>query len=172
VVKASDDIATAVKGSDEAAAALKGADDAATPVKPALTNQQHADKLKANMRAEGRAPGPGQAAAHIVPSGGKKNQWKMGEKSRKLLKDYGVDVDAAANGIVLGHPRPHNYTHRGGFHQKVYRDLRQLVLLGEGRGLDKDAIGVLLKDKLRSIGKAVEQELAGGSPGPGAYWTA
>lgn len=82
-----------------------------------------------------------------------------------------MDVNDAANCIVLGHPRPHNYTHRGEFHRKVFEHLEDVATRGEARGLDKDAIGGLLKDKLCSIGKAIEQELAGGSPRPGAYWT-
>jgi hypothetical protein len=124
------------------------------------------------MGAEGRTPAPGQAAAHIVPSGGSQNQWAFGAKSRDLLDAHGVDINDAANGIPLGHPTPHNYTHRGGFHERVYNRLQGIVAQGQARGLSKDAIGSLLTNELRSIGKAVERELAGGVPGPGAYWTA
>jgi RHS repeat-associated protein len=137
-----------------------------------LTCKQNAKILRDNMAAEGRAPKPGEAAAHIVPSGGSQNQWAFGAKSRDLLDAHGVDINDAANGIPLGHPTPHNYTHRGGFHEKVYRDLEQVVSRGQARGLDTNAIGGLLRDRLRSIGRQVEAELAGGTPGPGAYWTA
>ncbi|NKE59818.1 RHS repeat protein [Lentzea sp. PSKA42] len=137
-----------------------------------LTCKQNAAKLRENMRAEGRGPAPGEAAAHIVPSGGTKNQWASGAKSRDLLEKYDVDINDAANGIPLGHPTPHNYTHRGGFHDKVFDHLQKVVTQGEARGLDKAAIGDILKTELRGIGKAVERELKSGQPGPGAYWTA
>ncbi len=35
--------------------------------------------------------------------------------TRALLEKYGVDINDAANGIPLGHPRPHNFTHRKDF---------------------------------------------------------
>jgi RHS repeat-associated protein len=137
-----------------------------------LTCRQNAAQLRQNMAAEGRAPAPGQAAAHIVPSGGSQGHWAYGARSRDLLDAHGVDINDAANGIPLGHPTPHNYTHRGGFHERVYNRLQGIVSQGQARGLSPDAIGGLLQNELRSIGRAVERELAGGAPGPGAYWTA
>jgi RHS repeat-associated protein len=137
-----------------------------------LTCRQNARRLRRNMRREGRGPGPGQAAAHIVPSGGSQNQWAWGARSRQLLDDHDVDVNDPANGIPLGDPSPHNYTHRGPFLERVYNRLQRIVTQGQARGLDTPAIGSMLRNELRSIGRQVEAELAGGSPAPGAYWTA
>ncbi|MBB1157079.1 MULTISPECIES: DUF6531 domain-containing protein [Amycolatopsis] len=137
-----------------------------------LTCKQNAAILRNNMAAEGRAPAPGEAAAHIVPSGGTKNQWAWGAKSRDLLDAHKVDINDPANGIPLGHPTPHNYTHRGGFHEKVYNRLQGVVAQGQARGLSQTAIGGLLRNELRGIGKSVLGELSSGAPGPGAYWTA
>lgn len=32
---------------------------------------------------------------------------------------YDIDINDAANGIPLGHPRPHNLTHNRAFHENV-----------------------------------------------------
>ncbi|WP_241518592.1 AHH domain-containing protein [Streptomyces sp. CB03238] len=69
------------------------------------------------MTHEGRAPSPGQAAAHLVPSGGSRRLWAPGARSRALLERYRVSINDAANGVGLTYPKPHNYTHRGAFLQ-------------------------------------------------------
>ncbi|WP_233865074.1 DUF6531 domain-containing protein [Streptomyces sp. ST2-7A] len=134
-----------------------------------LTCAQNAAILRRNMTAEGRGPASGQAAAHIVPSslnrGGSAN-------SRKILSKYGVDINDAANGIPLGHPTPHNYTHRTNFLNRLDDHLQETVDTMEQLGRGADEIGRALRTELRGIGKAVEQELKTGVPGAGAYWTA
>lgn len=78
------------------------------------------------MSRESRAVGSGDAAAHIVASGGSKNQWESAVKSRNLLAKYGIDIDTAANGIPLGHPNPHGKTHTRAFNDGVFGRLSNL----------------------------------------------
>ncbi|WP_338598503.1 DUF6531 domain-containing protein [Saccharopolyspora sp. SCSIO 74807] len=124
--------------------------------------------LGQNMAREGRPVGPGQAAAHIVPSGFNRGG---GPQMRALLQRYGVDINDAANGIPLGHHRPHNYTHSNAFLGRLQVHLEGLVEQRTADGYGARAIRTALRGELRSIGRQVEAELAGGSPGPGAYWT-
>jgi RHS repeat-associated protein len=134
-----------------------------------LTCKQNADILRRNMAREGRAPAPGQAAAHIVPSGLNRGG---AANSRALMQRYGVDINDAANGIPLGHHRPHNFTHRKNFINRVDAHLQDTATQMAAAGRSKDEIAGALRDELRTIGRAVESELATGAPGPGAYWTA
>ncbi|MFE0723772.1 RHS repeat-associated core domain-containing protein [Streptomyces rochei] len=137
-----------------------------------LTCRQNARRLRRNMRLEGRQVPRGHAAAHIVPSGGTAGHWVPGARSRALLERYGVDVNDAANGIPLGHPSPHNYTHREPFLRRVNQHLEQVVRDGVDQGMGVRAIRAQLRRELRGIGRQVEGELATGAPGPGAVWTA
>ncbi|MBV1938364.1 AHH domain-containing protein [Streptomyces sp. BV286] len=137
-----------------------------------LTCRQNARRLRRNMRREGRPVSRGQAAAHIVPSGGTAGHWVPGARSRDLLGRYGVDVNDAANGIPLGHPTPHNFTHREAFLQRVNQRLEQVVEDRTARGLGARAIRNELRSELRTIGREVEGELATGVPSPTAVWTA
>ncbi|AEW96675.1 MULTISPECIES: DUF6531 domain-containing protein [Streptomycetaceae] len=133
----------------------------------------NADRLRKNMAREGRVVGPGQAAAHIVPSNGRNfRQWRWGKKSSDLLDRYGIDINDPANGIPLGHPKPHNFTHRGPFLQRLNARLVRVVEQGQADGLGARAIRTRLRQELRSIGRQIEHELATGRPGPSAYWTA
>jgi RHS repeat-associated protein len=136
-----------------------------------LTCRQNARRLRRNMRREGRPVSRGQAAAHIVPSGGAAGHWVPGARSRALLERYGVDVNDAANGIPLGHPSPHNFTHREPFLQRVNQRLDQLVQDRTARGFGVRAIRTELRRELRAIGREVEGELSTGVPSPTAVWT-
>ncbi|WP_174589079.1 RHS repeat-associated core domain-containing protein, partial [Streptomyces sparsogenes] len=136
------------------------------------TCKQNADKLRRNMAREGRAPQPGEAAAHIVPSGGSRGHWTAGARSRALLERYGIDINDAANGIGLGHSRPHNYTHRGDFMQRVNQHLETFVEARVDEGYGVRAIRAALRRELRAIGREIESELSSGAPGPNAVWTA
>ena len=131
-----------------------------------------ARKLAKNLAREGRGVVSGQAAAHLVPSNGFMGRWAPGAKARALLDRYGVGVNDAANGIALGEPRPHNYTHRTQFIQRVSTRLQDVANDMKANGSGANAIRSALRNELRSIGRAVQQELAGGAPGPGAFWTA
>ncbi|MER6137821.1 DUF6531 domain-containing protein [Streptomyces sp. NPDC001815] len=137
-----------------------------------LTCRQNARRLRRNMRLEGRSVGRGQAAAHIVPSGGNAGHWAPGARSRDLLNRYGVDINDAANGIPLNHPTPHNFTHREAFLRRVNEHLEQVVRDGVDQGMGARAIRAQIRQELRGIGRNVESELATGQPGPGAVWTA
>ncbi|MEU7277479.1 DUF6531 domain-containing protein [Streptomyces sp. NPDC045431] len=137
-----------------------------------LTCKENAKLLRENMTREGRAPSAGQAAAHLVPSGGSRRQWAPGARSRALLEKYHVNINDAANGVGLTHPKPHNYTHRGAFLTRLDQHLQSLVrdMQAEGRGTR--AIRSALRSELRAIGKEVVEELKSGKPGQGAVWTA
>jgi RHS repeat-associated protein len=137
-----------------------------------LTCRQNARRLRRNMRREGRATRRGQAAAHIVPSGGNAGHWIPGARSRELLERYRIDVNDAANGIPLGNPYPHNYTHREPFLQRVNQHLEQVVRDAVDQGMGARAIRTALRRELRTIGREVSGELTTGTPGPGAIWTA
>ncbi|CAM5450108.1 RHS repeat-associated core domain-containing protein [Streptomyces hirsutus] len=121
-----------------------------------LTCRQNARRLRRNMRREGRRPPRGHAAAHIVPSGGNAGHWVPGARSRALLERYGVDVNDAANGIPLGHPAPHNYTHREPFLRRVNQHLEQVVRDGVDQGMGVRAIRAQLRrEPARAVGAQV-----------------
>ncbi|MDT0305427.1 DUF6531 domain-containing protein [Streptomyces sp. DSM 44917] len=134
-----------------------------------LTCAQHAARLRRNLARAGRPVGPGQAAAHIVPTGFNRGG---APAMRRLLQRYGVDINDAANGIPLGHPTPHNFTHRNAYLGRLDARLQQVVQNGINQGLGRGAIRQSLRRELRSIGRQIERELSTGAPGPGAYWTA
>ncbi|MEV8152288.1 RHS repeat-associated core domain-containing protein, partial [Streptomyces fradiae] len=136
-----------------------------------LTCKQNAKKLRENMQHEGRTVSPGQAAAHIVPSGGQKGHWAPGANARKLLQKYGIDINDAANGIALNHPTPHNYTHRRDFLKRLDDHLTTLVAELRDEGLGARAIRGELRSELREVGRQVLDELKTGQPGPNAVWT-
>ena len=136
-----------------------------------LTCAQNAAILERNMAREGRSLSTGQAAAHLVPSGGSRRQWRVAVHSRALLDRYGIDINDPANGISLGHPRPHNFTHRGPFLNRLDASLTRVVDQGRAQGLGARAIRTALRQHLRGVGRAVQGELTGGAPGPGAIWT-
>ncbi|MGY5008889.1 DUF6531 domain-containing protein [Streptomyces sp. 900105755] len=127
--------------------------------------------LRENMVREGRLVNPGQAAAHIVPSGFNRSG---GPRMRALLSKYKVDVNDAANGIALGHPRPHNFTHTDRFLGRLDAHLHNVVADRVARGYGDRAIRTVLRRELRSVGKQIEGELAGVTHAvpSTAYWTA
>ncbi|MFF3884573.1 DUF6531 domain-containing protein [Streptomyces sp. NPDC001914] len=127
--------------------------------------------LGENMAKEGRAVGPGQAAAHIVPSGFSRGG---GPRMRSLLAKYKVDINDAANGIPLGHPRPHNFTHSNRFLGRLDAHLHNVVADRVARGFGDRAIRTTLRRELRSIGRQIESELSGVTTAvpSTAYWTA
>jgi RHS repeat-associated protein len=137
-----------------------------------LTCKQNAARLRANMEANGVTFQPGQAAAHIVPSGGAKGHWAPGARARKLLEDYDVDINDHNNGIPLNHPTPHNYTHRGKFLNRLDTHLQNHVQRLLLHGKTKTEITASLKTELGNIGSTILKELKTGSPGPTAQWTA
>jgi hypothetical protein len=94
------------------------------------------------------------------------------KEARALLEKYGVDINDAANGIPLGHPRPHNFTHRKLFLQRLNGHLQDVAERMTADGYGARAIRGALRNELRGIGQQIERELAGGQPGPGAVWTA
>ncbi|MGQ4374282.1 DUF6531 domain-containing protein [Streptomyces sp. SAS_267] len=124
-----------------------------------------------NMAKEGRTVGAGNAAAHIVPSGFSRGG---GPRMRTLLAKYKVDINDAANGIALGHPRPHNFTHSNRFLGRLDAHLHNVVADRVARGFGDRAIRTVLRRELRSIGRQIEGELAGVTTAvpSTAYWTA
>jgi RHS repeat-associated protein len=135
--------------------------------------------LRNNLAADGRTVGPGQAAAHIIPSGMNRGG---APGMRGLLNQYGVDVNEAANGIPLGHPRPHNFTHTNAFLGRLDTDLNQVVAnrLAQNQIAQTPLTGAALNQqiatdiraRLRVIGSEIQNELANGTPAANATWTA
>jgi len=96
--------------------------------------------LSNNLAREGRPVGEGEAAAH----------------SRKLLDKYNIDINDAANGIPLGHPRLHNLTHNRAFHEKVNSKLHSVETNMLNNGYGRKATRSALGNELRKIGKEFE----------------
>ncbi|MFI0229754.1 DUF6531 domain-containing protein [Streptomyces sp. NPDC017086] len=136
------------------------------------TCKENAKILRGNMEANGVTFRPGQAAAHIVPSGGAKGHWSPGARARQLLQQYGVDINDASNGVPLDHPTPHNYTHRGAFLQRIEDHLNARVQMLQQRGASNETIANSLRSELRRIGTDILRELKNGAPDSTAHWTA
>lgn len=120
------------------------------------TTGENARILSNNLAQEGRPVGNGEAAAHIVASNGTKRQWASAADSRTLLMKYDIDINDAANGIPLGHPRPHNLTHNRAFHENVNARLHTVETDMLNNGYGKSAIRSALRRELRSIGREFE----------------
>ena len=54
--------------------------------------------------------------------------WEPAIESRQILRDYNIDINDPANGIAVGHPRPHNEMHNRKFHEKVRDRLKNVIL--------------------------------------------
>ena len=134
-------------------------DKSENPTKRKTTTSENSKKLAENLKKEGRTVGEGEAAAHIVASTGSKRQWEAAADSRKLLSKYNIDINDAANGIPLGHPRPHNLTHNKGFHEMVNSRLYLVENNMLRKGYGKKAIRSALRKTLRNIGKEFENEI-------------
>ena len=119
------------------------------------TCSDNAAILGNNMAREGRAPAPGQAAAHIVASTGSKGHWAPAARSRDLLAKYDIGINDAANGIPLGHPRPHNVTHTRDFHTQVEQRLLGVEQRMQQQGYGHRATRSALRRELRAIGNEV-----------------
>ena len=122
-------------------------------------NSKNSSKLSSNLDKEGRPVGKNQAAAHIVASTGSKKHWKLAKDSRELLNKYGINVNDAANGIPLGHPKPHNKTHTAEFHRMVNERLKAVESRMKKQGYGKKAIRSALRKELRKIGREVENNV-------------
>ena len=79
----------------------------------------------------------------------------MASDSRKLLAKYDIDINDAANGIPLGHPRPHNLTHTRIFHEMVNDRLYGVESNMLSSGYGRKAIRSGLRRELRAIGKEI-----------------
>ncbi|WP_165956250.1 DUF6531 domain-containing protein [Streptomyces hainanensis] len=134
-----------------------------------LSCGDHAKLLRRYMTLEGRGPLPGHAAAHIVPSGFNRGG---APQMRALLARYRIHVNDAANGISLGHPRPHNFTHHNAYFQRLGTHLGDLVADRVARGFGQRAIRRALRGELRHVGSQILDELRRGKPSSTAYWTA
>lgn len=117
------------------------------------STSQNAAILGRNMAREGRAAGSGEAAGHIVPSTGSTGHWAAGARSRDLLAAYDIGINDAANGIPIGHPRPHNLMHAGAFLTSTESRLSNVEseMLEQGSG--HRAIRSALRNELRAIGR-------------------
>ena len=109
--------------------------------------------LRKNLARENRPVGKNQAAAHLVASTGKKGHWAAAADSRKLLGKYKINVNDAANGVPLGHPRPHNLTHTRKFQKQVNERLHQVEKRMKESGRGQKATRRALRAELRKIGR-------------------
>ena len=118
------------------------------------TTSSNAAELSRNLAREGRPVAPGQAAGHIVPSTGSKGHWRAGARSREILARYRININDAANGIPVGHPRPHNEMHTKAFLTNLENRLLAVEkkMLAQGRG--HRAVRSELRKELRRVGKS------------------
>ena len=102
-----------------------------------LDCSKNAKRLRENMAKEGRVVGAGEAAGHIVASGGSKKHFTPSVESRSLLGKYNIDINDAANGIPIGHPTPHGFMHTQSFHsyvkERLYSVEKKMHLSGMGK---------------------------------------
>ncbi|OXI38581.1 RHS repeat-associated core domain-containing protein [Burkholderia aenigmatica] len=116
------------------------------------TTGQNSSELSRNLSLEGRAVGLGEAAGHVVASGGSQRQWASSVESRSILATYGVHINDAANGIPIGHPRPHNSMHNRNFHEGLRDRLKSIVKDMRDAGYGRNAIRGALRRELRRTG--------------------
>ena len=126
-----------------------------SPRKRPRTTGEHSRILRRTMEAEGVVFAPRQVPGHIVASGGRFGRWAPAIRSRNILNRYGIGVNHAANGIPIGHPRPHNVTHTGQFHSSVLRRLNNVEVRMLRAGNSNRQIRSGLLSELRLIGKEV-----------------
>ena len=124
-----------------------------------LDCSKNAKRLRENMAKEGRVVGAGEAAGHIVASGGSKKHFTPSAESRSLLEKYNIDINDAANGIPIGHPNPHGFMHTQSFHsyvkERLYSVEKKMYLSGMGKKATHSAI----RKELRNIGKDVLKKI-------------
>src|SRR5213075_620971 len=63
---------------------------------------RNAEVLKKNLADRGLKPGPGEEVHHIVPS-----THREGEQTREIFDRYGIDINAADNGVILKQVQHH-----------------------------------------------------------------
>ena len=114
---------------------------------------QNSRILGKNLAREGRPVGPGQAAGHIVASGGSKGHWVPAAKSRALLEKYRININDPANGIPVNHPNPHGAMHTAAFQVNTLNRLQSVESKMLQQNYGKNAIRDALRRELRSIGK-------------------
>lgn len=88
-----------------------------------------------------------------MASTGTQRQYESATDSRKLLAKYDIDINDAANGLPLGHPRPHNLTHITSFNETVNSRLHTVETNMVNNGYGRKATRSALRNELRSIGK-------------------
>jgi len=117
----------------------------------------NATVLTRNLAREGRPVLPGEAAGHLVPSTGVQNQWAPGARARSLLQRFGVRINGGANGVPVGHPRPHNLTHRGTTFLNPLEARLNGVVDRMSATYGHRAIRAALQRELRLIGQGVRR---------------
>ena len=119
------------------------------------TTSDNSIELGRNLAREGRPVGAGQAAGHIVASGGSKGHWAAAAESRDIITQYGIHINDAANGAPVGNPRPHNKMHTRDFHEALRDRLKAIVSKMKNAGYGRKAIRGALRRELRSTGKCI-----------------
>ncbi|GHT70543.1 hypothetical protein AGMMS50239_39050 [Bacteroidia bacterium] len=120
-----------------------------------LDCSKNAKILRSNMAKEGRIVGKGEAAGHIVASGGSKGAFAPSVESRALLGKYNIGINDAANGVSIGHPNPHGKMHTLEFNTSVRDRLTKVESRMTKQGYGHKAIRTALRRELRIIGKEI-----------------
>jgi A nuclease family of the HNH/ENDO VII superfamily with conserved AHH len=87
--------------------------------------------LRRNMRKDGKTIPEGHAAHHIVPK--EDGRFPEAKEARKILEDFGIDLDSSANGIALpyrpgiGEGTYHPSIHNGEYYRNVVTLLRKAI---------------------------------------------
>ena len=94
--------------------------------------------LGANLRANGEYPTtPSPEAHHLVPE-----NHRLATAARGILKNHGIDIDAAENGAWLGHD-----THRGTFTNDYVRWINDEIVNADTAGGKSAVLDVLSSTK-------------------------
>ncbi|MER7694784.1 AHH domain-containing protein [Streptomyces sp. NPDC097610] len=94
--------------------------------------------LGANLRAIGEHPTtPNPEAHHLVPE-----NHKLATAARGILKNHGIDIDSAENGVWLGHD-----THRGTFPHDYVRWINDEIVNANSAGGKSAVLDVLSSTK-------------------------
>jgi RHS repeat-associated protein len=146
----------------EAAPELKAAvkrirDAAPEALASARRNSANASILRENLRLAGRPVKEGEAAGHIVPSGGTLGRWAPAVRAREILARNNIGLNDADNGIPIGHPNPHGTMHTKEFIAAVDSRLVALETKMLEQGHNARAIELALRQELRAIGEGVRR---------------
>jgi hypothetical protein len=104
---------------------------------------RNAELLKRSMAKRGLKPSSTEEVHHIVPS-----THREGEQAREILDRYGIDINAADNGVILPKSRHHG---RGLHSDGTIREITRLLQQAEQSGQRERII-----ERLRSLAEEIK----------------